>query len=146
MQTEIREMSVDDLDDIVKLEHDLFTTPWSRRSIQTSLEHGAGISLVIEAEKKLIGYAFLIIVLDEAHLTNIAISGKYQKQGIGQKFIEYIIENVRVINCKYIFLEVRASNIPAINLYRKNGFFNVGIRKEYYTDNKEDAILMTKLL
>jgi ribosomal-protein-alanine N-acetyltransferase len=91
----------------------------------------------------ILGFAGLWFMADEAHLANIAVRERYREKGVGERLLISVIELAIKQNARFITLEVRASNKAAQALYRKYGFAEVGTRREYYTDNKEDAILMT---
>jgi ribosomal-protein-alanine N-acetyltransferase len=91
----------------------------------------------------IVGFASLWVIADEAHITNIAVRGSYQRQGIGELMLLASIDKAREQKANVITLEVRASNTAAQRLYQKYGFNQVGVRRGYYMDNKEDAILMT---
>lgn len=90
-----------------------------------------------------VGVAGFWIMVDEAHITTIAVRKDYQRQGIGERLLISVIEMATQMNAKVVTLEVRVSNIPAQTLYKKYGFQKVGLRRAYYTDNGEDALLMT---
>jgi ribosomal-protein-alanine N-acetyltransferase len=91
----------------------------------------------------IVGFASMWILADEAHVTNIAVRGPYRRQGIGELMLLSVIDKAREHKANVVTLEVRASNTAAQRLYRKYGFNQVGLRRGYYMDNKEDAILMT---
>jgi len=91
----------------------------------------------------IVGFAGFWIMADEAHITNIAVQGPYRRQGIGELLLISTIDLTTELNARIITLEVRASNTAAQSLYRKYGFIQVGLRRGYYTDNKEDAVLMS---
>ena len=90
-----------------------------------------------------LGFAGIWAMADEAHITNIAVRKRYQRQGIGELLLIVIIGLAIELKANIMTLEVRASNIPAQNLYRKYGFTQVGVRRGYYTDNREDGLLMS---
>jgi len=90
-----------------------------------------------------IGFAGIWILADEAHITNIAVRNLYQRQGIGELLLITTIDLSAELNARFLTLEVRASNLPAQRLYEKYGFVQVGLRRAYYTDNREDAVLMS---
>ena len=91
----------------------------------------------------IIGFAGIWVMADEAHLTNIAVRKRYQRQGIGELLLIAIIDLATELKASIVTLEVRASNTTAQNLYTKYGFTGVGLRRGYYTDNREDAIIMS---
>jgi ribosomal-protein-alanine N-acetyltransferase len=90
-----------------------------------------------------VGFASIWVMADEAHITNIAVRKDYQRQGIGELLIISIINLAAELNADIVTLEVRVSNLPAQGLYNKYGFMEVGLRHGYYTDNHEDAMLMS---
>ncbi len=91
----------------------------------------------------IIGFAGIWVLADEAHITNIAVRKRYQRQGLGELLLIAISDLARQMKASVITLEVRISNTPAQDLYRKYGFTEVGTRRAYYTDNREDALIMT---
>lgn len=91
----------------------------------------------------IIGFAGIWLLAEDAHITNIAVRQEYQRRGIGELLLLSIIKLAKKLKARLVTLEVRASNTTAQNLYSKHGFTRVGIRKGYYTDNGEDAVLMT---
>jgi len=93
--------------------------------------------------KYVIGFAGIWVLADEAHITNIAVRQQYQRRGIGEMLIIATIDLARELKADKMTLEVRASNFAAQNLYRKYGFLEAGVRRAYYTDNREDGIIMT---
>ena len=95
------------------------------------------------SEEYIIGFAGFWIMADEAHLTNIAVREQYRRQGIGEVLLIFIIDLTAGLNARIFTLEVRASNTAAQNLYHKYGFTQTGLRRGYYIDNREDAVLMS---
>ncbi len=139
----IRRMRTDDLDEVTELENATFATPWSRESFRQELERNvAARYLVAETDGKVIGYAGAWIILDESHITNIAVAQAYRGQGVGRMLTEALLQLLSNLGASYATLEVRVSNERAQNLYRSLGFVSVGKRKRYYEDNQEDAFLM----
>ena len=96
-----------------------------------------------ESRQFVIGFASIWVMADEAHITNIAVRSDYQRQGIGELLLISIINLAAELKANIVTLEVRVSNLPAQNLYQKYGFVEVGLRHGYYTDNREDALLMS---
>jgi len=94
-------------------------------------------------EQHIIGFASMWVMADEAHITNVAVRSSYQRQGIGEMLLISIINLATELNASIVTLEVRVSNLPAQNLYHKYGFIQMGVRRGYYTDNREDALLMS---
>ncbi len=138
-----RFMREEDIDRILVIEHASFTTPWSREAFYNELNHNKfAIYIVIEVDNEIAGYCGVWIVIDEAHVTNIAILPEFRGQKLGEALMEKLFEVARTMGAKSMTLEVRVSNHIAQSLYRKFGFEKGGIRKNYYTDNQEDAIVM----
>jgi len=96
-----------------------------------------------ETLQRVAGFAGIWLMVDEAHITNIAVAKEYRRKGIGELLLIATIDMARELKANTMTLEVRISNIPAQNLYSKYGFINMGTRRGYYLDNKEDAIIMT---
>ena len=142
----LREMTTGDLEYVCELEKKYFKTPWSENAFLAEFNASYSNSYILEADNKIIGYAVAWFLVDEFHLANIAIDDKFRNQGFGFRFVNELLQFARQKNCKYAFLEVRASNIPAIKLYKKLGFTVAGIRKNYYQAENEDALLMSNFL
>lgn len=138
-----RFMEEKDIDQVLEIEHLSFATPWSREAFYNELHNNKfAIYIVLEMEQKIIGYCGVWIVVDEAHITNVAILPEYRGKKLGDALMGKLIEVAREKGAKTMTLEVRVSNIIAQSLYRKYGFQNGGIRKNYYSDNQEDALVM----
>ena len=139
----IRRMGRQDLDAVTDIENATFAVPWSRDSFRRELEQNvAARYLVAETDGRVIGYAGAWIILDESHITNIAVAEPFRGQGIGRKLTQELLQYLSNLGAGYATLEVRVSNERAQNLYRSLGFVSVGKRKRYYEDNQEDAFLM----
>ncbi|MEG0180617.1 MAG: ribosomal protein S18-alanine N-acetyltransferase [Peptostreptococcaceae bacterium] len=138
----IRTMNKDDVDDVYRVEEDCFVDPWSKDAINKELKNNLARYIVAEIDNKVIGYVGCWFVLDEGHITNVAVHSDYRGRKIGDKLVQEMVDLCKECNMKAMTLEVRSSNTVAQNLYRKYGFKMGGIRKEYYSDNKEDAIIM----
>lgn len=140
----IRLMMLADLDRILELEQQCFSSPWSRQTFESEL-HGdgpPGLHIVGIYHDEIIGYSNTWFVIDEAHITNVAVAPEYQGRGVGETLLRYIIGTAVAHDLVCIHLEVRISNVPAIRLYEKLGFKAIGVRKRYYEDNHEDALMM----
>ncbi|WP_433746645.1 ribosomal protein S18-alanine N-acetyltransferase [Falsibacillus pallidus] len=138
-----RFMAVDDLEDVLKVEHESFTIPWSREAFYNEIENNQfAFYLVAELEGRIAGYCGVWLVLDEAHITNVAVLPDFRGKGIGLTLMEKMLKLAQEHGAKTATLEVRVSNLPAQSMYRKLGFQEGGIRKRYYTDNQEDALIM----
>lgn len=145
LQTKLqtRPMKMDDLDAVMQIEPINFPYPWSRGNFSDSLN--AGYSCwVLEEGQQIIGYAVLMMVLDEAHLLNISIAKSHQGQGLGRGLLEHMMQIGRNHGGLNMFLEVRPSNTSAISLYESIGFNEMAIRRNYYpaANGREDAMLM----
>jgi [ribosomal protein S18]-alanine N-acetyltransferase len=138
-----RKMTVEDLDDVLEVEVNSFATPWSRDAFFNELtKNQFAHYLVAEVDQKVVGYCGVWIIVDEAHITNIALLPDYRGLKLGEALLGRIIELARELGALRITLEVRVSNERAQNLYRKFGFEDGALRKQYYTDNMEDAVVM----
>ena len=138
----IRPMTIDDVDEVYIVEEDCFVDPWSKDSIRKELKNDLARYLVAEIDDKIVGYVGVWFVVDEGHITNVAVHSDYRGKKIGDRLVKEMVELCKENNLVAMTLEVRTSNTVAQNLYRKYGFKMGGIRKEYYSDNKEDAIIM----
>ncbi|MCI6692295.1 MULTISPECIES: ribosomal protein S18-alanine N-acetyltransferase [unclassified Clostridium] len=141
-------MTNKDVNGVFNISNACFSMPWSIESIEGEINNPLAKYIVARDEDSnlVVGFVGIWIVVGEGSITNIAVHPDYRKQGIGAKLLESLINLCTHLDCSLINLEVRASNYPAQNLYEKYGFVVDGLRKGYYEDNKEDAILMTKYL
>jgi [ribosomal protein S18]-alanine N-acetyltransferase len=138
-----RLMTEDDIDEVLVLERRSFTLPWSREAFYNELNHNQyALYIVLEDEGKIVGYCGAWLVIDEAHITNIAILPEYRGRRLGEALLRKMMDIAIERGAKVMTLEVRVSNIIAQSLYEKLGFQKGGIRKRYYTDNGEDALVM----
>jgi ribosomal-protein-alanine N-acetyltransferase len=139
----LRPMQIDDLDMIMQIEPTIYTHPWTRGNFSDSLNSGYS-AWVLESEGKMIGYALMMMVMDEAHLLNLSIAKPQQKQGLGRYLLEHMLKIAKNHKAANMFLEVRPSNISAIALYENMGFCEMAVRRGYYpaTNGREDAVLM----
>ncbi len=143
----LRNGTLEDVDAIAHLEEITFPFPWSRESIQHDMEENPlAVILVAERNGKFAGYMDVWRIAGEGQLNNIAVMPEARGHGIGGKLMRHMMEFLREQGDSEISLEVRASNAPAIHLYHKLGFEEVGRREKYYLDNGEDALLMRCLL
>lgn len=139
----LREMLVEDLDQVMEIEKDLFSVPWTKEGFLTFVLKDNAMFLVVEDKVEIVGYCGLLMVLDEGDITNVAIKRTRQKEGIGGFLMQSLIRLAGERGITTIHLEVRAGNSGAIRLYERSGFTRDGIRKGYYSDPVEDALLMT---
>lgn len=141
----IRDMKESDLDRIMEIEEKSFNPPWSREAFLLELTKNLLAKYIVaEVDGQVVGYGGIWLIIDEGHVTNIAVDEEYRGKGIGSKILEGLIQICRDRNMTAMTLEVRKSNVVAQSLYRKYGFKEYGIRKGYYQDNNEDAIIMWK--
>lgn len=143
-QLTIRPMEEGDSEAVSRLFAVCFSDPWSKESIEQNLQDAASRNLVAVQGEEILGYIGILAVLDEADITNVAVSPKCRRQGIGQKLLTQLLVSCREEGIRHIFLEVRRSNEAALGLYRRAGFQEIGVRKAYYSNPKEDAILMSR--
>lgn len=142
----IRKMLKEDVPAIAELEKICFSDPWSENSIASELHNPLSYWLVAEDKGCVAGYVGSQAVLDSADMMNIAVSPEFRRCGIGEKLINSLILHLRKENIRMLLLEVRISNEPAIALYTKLGFEQVGRRPRYYHNPREDALILRKEL
>lgn len=142
-QVTFRRMTLKDLDQIMALEKVSFTAPWSRNAFTGELtDNHFARYLVMQLGDEIIGYGGMWIIIDEAHVTNVAVSPLYRGRKLGERLLRFMMAVASTEGARKMTLEVRVSNFSAKNLYHKLGFVEAGLRKGYYTDNREDAIIM----
>lgn len=141
---DIREMKESDLDRIIAIEKKSFIAPWSKRLFRETLSFPLSFNLVIakKVDNTVVGYANFYVIGDEAQVLNIAVDPESRKKGYAAALLRYAIETLRTKDVVDFYLEVRPSNIDAQKLYEGFGFKKVGIRKKYYPETNEDAIVM----
>lgn len=139
----IRQADRNDVEAIYSIEKLCFPDPWSREALIYELEENPrAFYIVAELDEKVVGYAGMWWVVDEGHITNVAVMPGYRNRRIGQGIIDVLIEFTSEKGIRHHTLEVRRSNEVAIRLYEKSGFRTEGIRKGYYLNNGEDALIM----
>jgi ribosomal-protein-alanine N-acetyltransferase len=139
-------MKQEDVNQVTEIDREVFPTLWPPANYERELKNGLAHYIVATDEGEgqyIMGFAGLWMLVDEAHITNIAVREKHRRQGIGEALLIAIIELAIELGAQLITLEVRASNAEAQKLYAKYGFVRVGLRRGYYTDNREDAVLMS---
>lgn len=138
-------MDVSNIDDVIVIENLSFKTPWTYDAFLAELtENKCARYKVLMIGNKVVAYGGMWILLDEAHITNIAVHPEYRGIGLGNAILEQLIIEAKQNNISAMTLEVRMSNTTAINLYKKYGFIEEAVRKKYYQDTGEDAIIMWK--
>lgn len=140
----LREMLVEDLDQVMEIENRLFSPPWTKEGFFTYLTRKDAMFLVVEEKGRILAYCGLLMVLDGGDITNVAVCPERQREGIGHFLMESLIRLAEEQGITAIHLEVRVGNHTAIRLYERMGFTRDGIRRNYYTDPAEDALLMTR--
>lgn len=137
-------MKKSDVEEVVKLEALSYGEHhWSKESFYNELENNlAHYYCAIDENNSLMGYAGCWHIFEEAHITTLSVHPDHRKKGVAQTLMFSIIDDCYKNKVKYITLEVRESNVPAISLYEKNGFKSIGTRKNYYQDNNENALIM----
>ena len=145
-QIRIRPMTKEDISEVTRLDQESFSLPWPERAFENELYNQMARAWVIDMpdhpEMGLIGSLILWLIIDEAHIATIAIDKKFRKQGIAKVLLAHALLSVQKEGAICSLLEVRRSNMAALSLYQSLGFYQVGERKGYYSDNHEDALLM----
>ena len=139
-----REMEMDDLEDVIRLEEESFSTPWSANSLFTFFIRSDTFFCAALEDGKLVGYAGLTLVPPEGDLVNIAVDEACRGRGIGRGLLDFLLSEGEKRGITDVFLEVRISNTHARRLYDAAGFKFLAVRKDYYTDPDEDALLMKR--
>lgn len=142
MKIDISLMTEDDIDEVLNISDLSLKESWSRDSFFNELSNPVAKYLIAKVNDKVVGFAGIWTVLDEGQITNIAVHPDFRNIKIGSALVEGLISNLNEWKLNSMTLEVRKSNIPAQNLYKKYGFKEEGLRKRFYSDNKEDAIIM----
>ncbi|MFL5349877.1 MAG: ribosomal protein S18-alanine N-acetyltransferase [Hyalangium sp.] len=144
---QIRQMTHEDMPAVIALEKAAFRNPWSPELLRRELDHDWSTILLVEEPhpgggRELLGLAIFWIVQDEVHVLNVAVAPEHRRRGVGRVLMDEVLARGRHRNCALATLEVRRSNEAAIGLYKSLGFRSVGVRPNYYVDEKEDAIVM----
>lgn len=135
------------LDDILLMEQQCFSVPWTRDQLAAQMSDSMYIFLAAEDENgRAVGYVGLMYVLDEGYISNVAVSPSRRREGIADMLLTELYARAKAKKLSFLTLEVRESNAPAQSLYKKHGYTEVGMRKGYYSLPKEDAVLMTCFL
>ena len=142
MNVELRRLETRDLDVVVAIERESYPTPWSRSMFDAELRKPSSLALGAFTDDALVGYAFVSRYVDAWHVMNIAVTDAFRRRGIASALLERLFEVTETDSRRGYTLEVRVSNAGAIALYEKLGFERRGIRRGYYTDNREDALIM----
>ncbi|MDA9146078.1 ribosomal protein S18-alanine N-acetyltransferase [Gammaproteobacteria bacterium] len=135
-------MRIDDLKEAYKIECEVNPSPWKYETFLSSFEVGHK-GLICKHDSEIIGFIIFSPINPEAHILSISVTKKIQSKGVGSLLLQSMLDQCAAMNYKKIFLEVRTSNLQAINFYQKFGFSKDAIRDNYYMDNSEDALLMS---
>ena len=130
--------------EVAEIEKESFSDPWSEDGLRNELDNDTAFFFVAEKSSEVAGYVGTHIVLDECYIANVAVTPSFRRMGIADKLLDYAESNAINKNCAFITLEVRVSNLPAINLYKKRGYVSMGERKNFYSHPTENALIMTK--
>ena len=142
---EVFDLTLKHIDDIVEIEKLSFKTPWTKEAFISELTRNKCAKYrAVFSNEKVVGYGGMWIMIDEAHVTNIAIHPEFRGIGLGNLIMEDLLNVARNNGARSMTLEVRTGNLTALNLYKKFGFLEVARRKGYYQDTGEDAIIMWK--
>ena len=139
----IEDMTVDDIDGVQDVERASFPVPWPANAFRHELTQNKNARYIVAREDdRVVGYAGLWLSLDEAHITTFAVHPDRRRRKVGERMLLRVFEVATELSAEWLTLEVRASNVGAQRLYEKYGFRAAGIRRRYYSDNNEDAIIM----
>jgi ribosomal-protein-alanine N-acetyltransferase len=149
-------MTLADVPAVVVLERTIFTSPWSRYAFEHEIQHNPNACFVVlhkgpsepatdlqTCQQPLLGYGGFWLILDEAHICTLGVRPDWRGRSLGELLLVHLIDRASALNAALLTLEVRVSNQVAQHLYAKYGFVCVGSRKSYYSDNSEDALIMT---
>jgi len=135
-------LSSDAIPAILEIEREANTAPWSEQAFINELDHPNGIFLVVRVDGEIAGYGGVWIVVDEAHITTIAVRPENRRQGLARKLMNELLTNAQKRGATCSTLEVRAGNEAAVKLYESLGYRTIATRRAYYPDNREDALVM----
>jgi ribosomal-protein-alanine N-acetyltransferase len=142
---EIRPMGVKDVDQIIQIEKQAFPTPWTKRTYMAELlDNDRAYYFVARLHGRVVGYIGMWLIAGEGHITNLAVHPQFRRRGVGWELLRALADFARSRGAESLTLEVRVSNSEAQRLYTKFGFIKSGIRRGYYLDNGEDALIMWK--
>jgi ribosomal-protein-alanine N-acetyltransferase len=138
-------MRMEDVAEVAALENEIFGDPWSADSFLAEVERNPdiGYPIVLRSQEEIVAYAVAWFIVDEIHIGNIAVRPEHQGQGIGQAMLRSILVEGERRGMTYATLEVRPSNKRALALYERFAFRQIAVRKQYYRDNREDALVLS---
>jgi len=131
-----------DIPSVSAIERRSYAIPWHENAYYTELSNRSACYLVARLEGQVVGYAGMWVIVDEAHITTVAVAPEQRGKKIGERLLHGLLEEAIIHGATRATLEVREHNVVAQNLYRKYGFREAAIRKNYYTDNQENALVM----
>ena len=134
-----------DIGNILAIEESIFSHPWNRSKFISSINNSNVIKQAILIDKEIMGYSLVSIAADSADILNICIDNQYQQQGLGYKLFKYVENKLKKLKVNSIFIEVRESNIQALDFYQKLGFEYIDTRKKYYSNHENAKILRLKI-
>lgn len=140
---ELRRMRMDELSEVMEVERRAFAHPWSAELLRRELTHDWSTILLAIEDGRIVGFVIFWVVVDEIHVLNVAVDPAQRRRGIARILLAELLDRGRANGLSMATLEVRRSNEPALSLYAGLGFRNVGVRKGYYVEEREDAIVMT---
>ena len=140
----ITEMNATHVPQVAELEKICFADPWSEKSVASELDNRWALWLVAVEEERVVGYIGSQTSIDETDVMNVAVHPDFRRRGIAESLIIRLVDELKMRGSHALMLEVRASNAPAIALYEKLGFFEIGRRKNYYRNPREDALILRK--
>ena len=138
----VRPMTVEDISAVVEIEKESFTTPWTPHAFRLEMRNSLAVYKVVEVDGRVAAYGGMWLILDEGHVTNIAVHPDFRGRHLGRKIMEVLMDEARQRKLLRMTLEVRKQNHVAIALYKDLGFLLAGIRPGYYQDTGEDALIM----
>ena len=142
----LRKMTEQDLDELMIIENESFTLPWSRESYEGELRNQFANYLVCDWEGELAAFGGIWVVFEEAHITNVAVAERFRQRGMGRALMLELEKLAVAQRALRILLEVRPSNLPALAMYTNLGYVPISLKERYYADNQEDALVMIKYL
>jgi ribosomal-protein-alanine N-acetyltransferase len=139
----IEDMTLDDVDGVQEVERASFPVPWPTNAFKHELTQNKNARYVVARERdRIVGYAGLWLMVDEAHITTFAVLPEHRRRRIGERMLQRLFDVADELGAEWLTLEVRVSNLGAQRLYEKYGFRRAGVRRRYYSDNNEDALIM----
>lgn len=139
----IEAMTLDDIEGVQEVERASFPVPWPASAFRTELTQNKNARYIVARDGDgIVGYAGLWLMVDEGHITTFAVLPQHRRRRIGERMLQRLFEIAEEMGAEWLTLEVRVSNIGAQRLYEKYGFRRAGVRRRYYSDNNEDALIM----